>query len=92
MKGLMQPTQLTINYLFDRAEKYHPDKSIITATATGIERTTYGVWADRTRRLATVLDQLVSPSMDASRRLHGTHSATSSCTLPHHVVVVLRTR
>jgi len=58
MKGLMQPTQLTINYLFDRAEKYHPEKNIVTATATGIERTTYGVWADRTRRLATVLDQL----------------------------------
>ena len=36
----MQPTQLTINYLFDRAEKYHPEKNIITATATGIERTT----------------------------------------------------
>ena len=58
MKGLMQPTQLTINYLFDRAEKYHPEKNIVTATATGIERTTYGVWADRTRRLATVFDQL----------------------------------
>ena len=35
MKGLMQPTQLTINYLFDRAEKYHRDKTVTTATATG---------------------------------------------------------
>ena len=38
MKGLMQPTQLSISYLFDRAEKYHRNKQIITATATGRER------------------------------------------------------
>ena len=58
MKGLMQPTQLTINYLFDRAEKYHHHKTIVTATATGRERVTYGEWAERTRRLASVLDTL----------------------------------
>ena len=58
MKGLMQPTQLTINYLFDRAEKYHRDKTVTTATATGIERVTYGEWADRTRRIASALDTL----------------------------------
>ena len=58
MKGLMQPTQLTVNYLFDRAEKYHRDKTIVTASATGKEVTTYGAWADRTRRLGTVLDTL----------------------------------
>ena len=58
MKGLMQPTQLSVSYLFDRAEKYHRDKPIVTATATGRERTTYGEWADRTRRLAGALDAL----------------------------------
>ena len=58
MQGLMQNTQLTVNYLFDRAEKYHPEKTIVTATATGRERTNYGQWADRTRRLAGVLDDL----------------------------------
>jgi fatty-acyl-CoA synthase len=58
MKGLMQPTQLSISYLFDRAEKYHREKEIITATATGRERITYGEWADRTRRLGGVLDTL----------------------------------
>lgn len=58
MKGLMQPTQLTVNYLFDRAEKYHRNKHIVTATATGREKITYGEWADRTRRLASVLDVL----------------------------------
>lgn len=54
----MQPTQLTVNYLFDRAEKYHRNKHIVTATATGREKITYGEWADRTRRLASVLDVL----------------------------------
>jgi fatty-acyl-CoA synthase len=58
MKGLMQPTQLTINYLFDRAEKYHREKTITTATATGIDSVTYGEWAERTRRIATALDTL----------------------------------
>ena len=58
MKGLMQPTQLTVNYLFDRAEKYHPEKTIVTATGTGKQTTTYGEWAERTRRLGTVLDDL----------------------------------
>ncbi len=58
MKGLMQPTQLTVNHLFDRAEKYHRDKTIVTATGAGKETTTYGEWADRTRRLGGVLDRL----------------------------------
>jgi fatty-acyl-CoA synthase len=58
MQGLMQDTPLTIVHLFDRAERYHRDKTIVTATATGRERTTYGAWADRTRRVGGVLDQL----------------------------------
>ena len=58
MKGLMQSTQLTINYLFDRAEKYHREKTIVTATGTGRERITYGEWATRTRKLGGVLADL----------------------------------
>ena len=58
MKGLMQSTPLTINYLFDRAEKYHRDKTIVTATGTGRERITYGDWARRTRQLGGVLTDL----------------------------------
>ena len=54
----MQSTPLTINYLFDRAEKYHRDKTIVTATGTGRERVTYGDWAHRTRKLGGVLDDL----------------------------------
>ena len=58
MQGLMQNTPLTIVHLFERAERYHRDKTIVTATRGARERTTYGAWADRTRRLGSVLDQL----------------------------------
>jgi len=54
----MQDAPLSIIHLFDRAEKYHPNKTITTATATGIERTDYGTWAQRTRRLGGVLNDL----------------------------------
>jgi fatty-acyl-CoA synthase len=58
MQGLMQDVQLTLPHLFERAEKLFFDKTIVTATATGLERTTYGSWAERTRRLGGVLDAL----------------------------------
>ena len=58
MKGLMQDTPLTLVHLFERAEKYHSEKTIVTATATGKEKTTYGEWAARTRQLGGVLDKL----------------------------------
>jgi fatty-acyl-CoA synthase len=58
MKGLMQDVPLNISHLFDRAEQYHGHKEIVTATATGRERTTYAAWAERTRRLGGALDTL----------------------------------
>lgn len=58
MLGLMQDTPLTITYLFDRAERYFGHKEVVTATGAGRERTTYGHWALRTRRLGGVLDAL----------------------------------
>jgi fatty-acyl-CoA synthase len=58
MKGLMQDVPLTITHLFDRAERYHGHKEIVTATGAGRERTTYADWAARTRRLGGVLDAL----------------------------------
>ena len=58
MHGLMQDVPLNISHLFDRAERYHGHKQIVTATATERERTTYAEWADRTRRLGGVLDAL----------------------------------
>jgi acyl-CoA synthetase (AMP-forming)/AMP-acid ligase II len=62
MQGLMQHTPLTLDGVFRRAETFWPGKSLVTATPTGLERTTYGAWAERTRRLGGALDQLgVSP-------------------------------
>ena len=56
--GSMQDVPLSVHHLFDRAERYFGHKTITTATATGIERTTYAEWAVRTRKLGTVLDRL----------------------------------
>ena len=56
--GLMQDVPLSINHIFDRAERYYGRKTIVTATANGRVRTTYAEWADRTRRVGTVLDRL----------------------------------
>jgi fatty-acyl-CoA synthase len=58
MQGLMSSYQLTLPHLFGRAERLFAEKEIATATRGGIERTTYGEWADRTRRLAGALDEL----------------------------------
>ncbi|NLD75838.1 MAG: long-chain fatty acid--CoA ligase [Acidimicrobiales bacterium] len=58
MQGLMQDFPLTITHLFNRAEKLFPNKEILTSLPTGKERTTYGAWAERTRRLGGVLDDL----------------------------------
>ena len=54
----MQDVPLTLPHFFGRAEQLFFDKEIVTATATGLERTTYGTWAERTRRLGGVLDDL----------------------------------
>lgn len=58
MKGLMQDGPLVLTNFFDRAEKLFPEKEIVTATAVGVERESYGQWAERTRRLGGVLDDL----------------------------------
>jgi len=58
MQGLMQDVPLTLPHIFGRAETLFFDKEVVTATATGLERTTYGEWAARTRRLGGVLDDL----------------------------------
>jgi fatty-acyl-CoA synthase len=58
MDGLMMATPLSMNSMFDRAERLYPHKEIVSATVAGKQRTTYGAWAERTRRLGDVLDQL----------------------------------
>src|SRR5918994_419391 len=58
MQGLMQDYPLTLPHFFERAERLFPAKGVATATPNGIERTTYGDWAARTRRLGGALDVL----------------------------------
>src|SRR3954452_24077773 len=58
MQGLMSSDQLTLPHLFGRAERLFADKELVTVTRGGVERTTYGEWAERTRRLAGALDDL----------------------------------
>src|SRR4051794_35943949 len=58
MQSLMQEHPLALTHFFDRAEQLFPYKSLVTATASGRERTTYGDWARRTRQLGGVLDDL----------------------------------
>ena len=55
MQGLMQDVPLAIPHIFERAEKYHPHKGIVTATGSGLQRMSYGEWAARTRELGGVL-------------------------------------
>jgi fatty-acyl-CoA synthase len=58
MQGQMQSYPLTLVHPFERAERLFADKPIVSATPTGIQRITYGQWAERTRRLGGVLDAL----------------------------------
>src|SRR3954471_22503543 len=58
MQGLMSSYPLTLNHVFRRAERLFPEKEIATSQGGEIVRTTYGEWAERTRRLAGVLDAL----------------------------------
>jgi len=54
----MQDYPLALPHIFHRAERMFGSREIVTATATGRERTTYRQWADRTRRLGGALDRL----------------------------------
>ena len=58
MQGLMQTGPLTLDAIFRRAETLWPSKRLLTATPGGVERSSYGAWAQRTRRLGGVLDDL----------------------------------
>jgi fatty-acyl-CoA synthase len=58
MQGLMQDVPLSLDLIFNRAEQLWPDKRLRTATPAGVQLTTIGSWAERTRRLGGVLDDL----------------------------------
>ncbi|RLQ95567.1 long-chain fatty acid--CoA ligase [Falsibacillus albus] len=54
----MMNTQLTLTSFIQRAEKYFPQKQIISRTLSGIHRFTYGQYVKRTKRLASALTSL----------------------------------
>ena len=55
----MQHYPLTIDSLFRRAERLFPHKTVADGTGGGaVRQMTYGTWAERTRRLGGVLDDL----------------------------------
>ncbi len=58
MQGLMQEMPLTLGGIFRRAEILWPTKQLVTAGPAGVDRTTYGAWAERTRRVGGILDGL----------------------------------
>jgi fatty-acyl-CoA synthase len=62
VQGLMQDYPLTLPPVFDRAARLYGDKELVWGTATGRERTTIAEWAERTRRIAGVLDTLGVPA------------------------------
>jgi fatty-acyl-CoA synthase len=61
MQGLMQDVPLTLDRIFSRAETVWRGKRLSGATPAGIERVSFGEWAERTRRLGGVLDDLGLP-------------------------------
>jgi fatty-acyl-CoA synthase len=62
MFGLMQDVPLTTNWIFERGERFYGGKTVVTKTATGVERSTFADVAAETRRIAAALDALgISP-------------------------------
>ena len=58
MRGAMMDTQLDLQVLRLRAERFHRDVGIVTRTADGLARATFGDVLDRANRLAHVLTDL----------------------------------
>jgi fatty-acyl-CoA synthase len=58
MLGLMQDRPLALPHVFHRAERHFGHKQLVTAGTTGETTTSVADWAQRVRRLATVLDTL----------------------------------
>ncbi len=58
MQGLMMDYPLTIQHIYDRATRLFPHKEIVTRTADGLVRSTYGQFGERVARLANALQVL----------------------------------
>ena len=58
MTATMMDYPLTLQYAANRAKNYFADREIITLTADGSDRTTYGKVYDRSRQMASALEKL----------------------------------
>ncbi|MBM7647710.1 acyl-CoA synthetase (AMP-forming)/AMP-acid ligase II [Bacillus ectoiniformans] len=54
----MMNTPLLLTSMIERAEKYFPEKEVVSRTLSGIHRYTYKEIGERTRRLAHALEKL----------------------------------
>jgi fatty-acyl-CoA synthase len=58
MEGLMMRTPLLVRTIAERAGVLFAEREIVSATATGVERSTYGQVVERAHRLASALHQM----------------------------------
>jgi acyl-CoA synthetase (AMP-forming)/AMP-acid ligase II len=58
MRGLMMDRPLLLGHFLERAEKLYPRREIVSRTAQGVRRTSYGELGRRVRRLASALPKL----------------------------------
>jgi acyl-CoA synthetase (AMP-forming)/AMP-acid ligase II len=58
LEGLMMRTPLLVRGIAERAEQLFSAREVVSVTATGIERSTYGEVVERARRLASALHEL----------------------------------
>jgi fatty-acyl-CoA synthase len=58
LEGLMMRTPLLVRGIAERAEQLFAGREIVSATATGVERSTYAEVVGRARRLASALHEL----------------------------------
>ncbi|MGI8761977.1 MAG: long-chain fatty acid--CoA ligase [Jatrophihabitantaceae bacterium] len=58
MLGLMQDTPLTTNWIFDRGVRYYGTRTVVTSSASGLDRRTFADVAGETRRIAAALEHL----------------------------------
>jgi acyl-CoA synthetase (AMP-forming)/AMP-acid ligase II len=58
LEGLMMRTPLLVRQLAERAEQQFTEREIVSLTAEGVERSTYGRVVERARRLASALTEL----------------------------------
>jgi len=56
MQGLMQDTQLTTNWIFERGGRYFGTKTVVTNTRNGLETCTFADVRDEARKIAAALD------------------------------------